>query len=403
MKPIKFVVIGIGGYSLVHIQAVEWLEELGLAKLVGVVALEEERKTKLDNVNSLEDKGIQLYKSIDHFFETGVNTADALTVPIGIHMHVPVSIQAMQAGLDVYCEKPIAATVQEVDKLIEAKNKTGRKITIGYQHIYSNSMQSLKKRICSGKLGKVNSASLLCGWPRSLQYFQRNNWAGKLKVGKDWILDSPANNAQSHYLLNTLFLSSPDPKHSANPVEVQAELYRANQIESTDLVQMKIKTDTGTDCHIILAHSNWKELGPRIKLECEKGTITWQNDIGESKIKYTNGETEEFRNDTHKNWRLDGFKDFVEAIQKNRDPICIPELARPQTVAINAMHENCPEIIQVPEEFITEKEDYEMFPPDSKGNFRRINDLDKYLVEAFENNVFLSKLRIPWAKKVKPI
>ena len=51
------------------------------------------------------------------------------------------------------------------------------------------------------------------------------------------------------------------------------------------------------------------------------------------------------------------------------------------------------------EEFISEKEDFEMYPPDSKGNFRRINDLDKYLIEAFEKDKFLSELSIPWAKK----
>ena len=196
MQQLRFVIIGIGGYSLVHLAAIDWLQEQGLAQLTGVVALESERKTKPELIRSLQDKGIPLYGTIDDFFQNGTDTADVLTVPIGIHQHVPVSIRAMQHGLDVYCEKPLAATVQEADALIEVKNETGRKIAVGYQHIYSNSMQQLKRLIHDGKLGRVQSISLLCGWPRSKQYYRRNNWAGKLKLSEHWILDSPANNAQ---------------------------------------------------------------------------------------------------------------------------------------------------------------------------------------------------------------
>ncbi len=50
---------------------------------------------------------------------------------------------------------------------------------------------------------------------------------------------------------------------------------------------------------------------------------------------------------------------------------------------------------------MTEKEDFEIYPPDVKGNFRKINNLDEYLLEAFEKDVFLSELEIPWAKTVK--
>ena len=77
-----------------------------------------------------------MYESVSRFIADGSGTADVLTVPLGIHMHVPVSIDAMRAGLNVYCEKPVAATVQEVDALIAAKNETGRSVAIGYQHIY---------------------------------------------------------------------------------------------------------------------------------------------------------------------------------------------------------------------------------------------------------------------------
>lgn len=53
----KFVVIGLGGYGLVHINAVRWLERQGMGKLVGVVALEVDRAARPDLVESLKSGG----------------------------------------------------------------------------------------------------------------------------------------------------------------------------------------------------------------------------------------------------------------------------------------------------------------------------------------------------------
>ncbi|MBK7256336.1 MAG: Gfo/Idh/MocA family oxidoreductase [Ignavibacteriae bacterium] len=208
MEPVRFVVIGLGGYGLVHIEAVRWLARQGLGRLTGVVALPVDRAARPDMVASLQQEGVVLYESVEQFMSSGIRTADVLTVPIGIHEHVPVSIAAMEAGLHVYCEKPVAGTVQEVDQLIAARDRTGRHCVIGFQHIYSNSLRQLKARIQGGRLGSLTRATLFSGWPRSKQYFTRNEWTGKLRIGQDWILDSPANNANAHYLLNILYAGS---------------------------------------------------------------------------------------------------------------------------------------------------------------------------------------------------
>jgi predicted dehydrogenase len=165
----------------------------------------------------------------------------------------------MRAGLHVYCEKPVAATVQEVDKLIEAKKETGRSVAVGFQHIYSNSIQKLKSRICGGELGKVRFLTLVCGWPRSETYYRRNEWAGKLRVGEEWILDSPANNAHAHYLMNALYLCSSAAGKAENPTEIRAELYRANRIEGPDTVLLRFATTGGSSAFVIFTHANGRE------------------------------------------------------------------------------------------------------------------------------------------------
>jgi predicted dehydrogenase len=400
MDPIRFAVIGLGGYGLSHIEAVRWLAREGQAKLVGVVALEIDRRQRPDLVNALLKEGTGLFDSIDQFMDTAVDAADVLTVPLGIHQHVPVSIRAMKAGLHVYCEKPVAATVQEVDNLIAAEHETGRLVAIGYQHVYSNSMQKLKARICDGRLGRVQSLSLACGWPRSVQYFSRNEWAGRLRCDGMWILDSPANNAHAHYVMNALYLSATAPRSAGTPATVRAELFRANAIESADTVQLQMVTDEETKIHIVLTHDNRYENGPIMHCICEKGTAYWQSDSGKTYVRYANGTHEEFDNLTHPQWRYEGFRNLVDAINGRAAVTCTPLLARAQTLAINLMHESCPSIRAIPDRFVSTVEDWELWPPNTRGTFRRIASMEEYLHLAFVEGRFFSELGVGWAEGV---
>ncbi len=396
MEPVRFVVVGLGGYGLVHIEAVRWLSRNGLGRLAGVVALDFDRNARPAMVADLEKEGVTLYRSVEEFFQRGVPTADVLTVPIGIHQHVPVSCAALEAGLHVYCEKPVAATVQEVDRLIAAEAASHRKVAIGFQHVYGSSMQRLKQLLHAGRIGHVREISLMCGWPRSVKYFQRNEWAGRLKVGPDWILDSPANNAHAHYVMNALFLASTELHHAASPATLRAELWRAHRIESADTVQCRMTTDGGVDVSILVTHANGFANGPIMHVTGDRGRIYWLTDEGRATVIDGSGRPETFDNRTHPLWRYDGFKNLAEAIRTGGPVGCPPVMARAQTLAVNLMHESCRDIVTVPEQYITELEDWEMYPPDTRGVFRRIIGMDEAMHVAFHERAFLSELGLDW-------
>ena len=399
MEPLRFTVIGLGGFGLVHLQAIEWLEEQEKGKLTGIVALDIDRKKRPDLVESYQKAGIRFFDDVNDFFENGVDTTDVLTVPIGIHQHVPVSIRAMRAGLDVYCEKPVAATIQEVDELIEAAEKTGRTIAIGYQHIYSHSINEIKKRMLDSRLGRPLSVKLMSGWPRSIQYFTRNNWTGKLRLNDHWILDSIANNACAHFVLNALHLSVQRPEKEAAIENVQAELYRAYGIESADTVAIRFQTDDELNGYIFMTHTNRYENGPIMHIRCEHGFAYWQTNNGKTYIRYDDGQIEEFDNLANPKWQFAGFDDLVDAINNGRSPLCTPELARMQTAVINAMHDSCPKIETIPSPFVYEIDDWEIFPPDTKGHFHRVKNMDEYMHIAFTEELFPSEMNVPWATK----
>lgn len=69
--------------------------------------------------------------------------------------HCPITVAAFEAGKHVLCEKPMAATTEDAQKMMDAWRKSGKKFTIGYQNRFRTDSQMLKRTCEEGKLGEV--------------------------------------------------------------------------------------------------------------------------------------------------------------------------------------------------------------------------------------------------------
>lgn len=69
--------------------------------------------------------------------------------------HCPITVAAFEAGKHVLCEKPMAATTEDAQKMMDAWKKSGKKFTIGYQNRFRPDAQALKRACEEGKLGEV--------------------------------------------------------------------------------------------------------------------------------------------------------------------------------------------------------------------------------------------------------
>jgi predicted dehydrogenase len=72
------------------------------------------------------------------------------------HWHSTISIAAMQAGKDVYCEKPMVQTVAEGQSVVEAQEKTGRIFQVGSQYVTSLVYQKARDLVAAGAIGEIN-------------------------------------------------------------------------------------------------------------------------------------------------------------------------------------------------------------------------------------------------------
>ena len=95
--------------------------------------------------------------------------------------HAELAIQAMEAGAHVLIEKPLASTLQDCDRIIEAAMRTGRKTGVVSQRRWYQPIQRMKKAIDEGKIGAPALGTIqMLGW-RDRSYFESDAWRGSWK------------------------------------------------------------------------------------------------------------------------------------------------------------------------------------------------------------------------------
>ncbi len=86
---------------------------------------------------------------------------DAVCIATPDHWHAIQAIQAMEAGKDVYVEKPLTITIKEGRAMVEAQKRTGRICAVGLNRRGSSIYRKLSREVPAGLIGKVTTARAL--------------------------------------------------------------------------------------------------------------------------------------------------------------------------------------------------------------------------------------------------
>ncbi len=333
-EPISVILVGIGGYGEVYLSALLAAKAEGILRLDAVADPEPTRCRHLDELHA---RGIPVFES---FEDVPDREGERLTVvSSSIHTHCELTCQALSRGHHVLCEKPAAATVAEVDRMIEASHRSGRFVAIGFQWSFSTPILALKRDLRAGQYGEPRRLKSLTLWPRDEDYYRRNDWAGRLRhAGGAWVLDSPANNAMAHDLHNMLFLLGPDDDRSARPVEVQAETYRAFDIETFDTAAIRVRTEEGTELLFLASHAVEEDRHPTFVIECADAVIRYDGEMSPIVAELSDGTTREYASP----WSEDQIRKLwvcADAVALDAPIPCGLEAARSHTLVVNGIHE----------------------------------------------------------------
>lgn len=169
MKPLKVGVIGCG--SIAQFRHLPEYKMNQNVQLTAVCDIDEHR------VNQVADTyGVRAYTSYKAMIESG--EVEAVSVCTSNFLHAPITIAALQAGIHVLCEKPMATSEEEARAMIKASVESGKKLMIAHNQRFVPSHQKARQLIESGQIGKIYSfrTAFGHGGPESWSVEGKEGW-----------------------------------------------------------------------------------------------------------------------------------------------------------------------------------------------------------------------------------
>ena len=161
MKEVRIGINGAGHISHRHMTIYEniqrYAEQLGFTgKVVACAEVNPKRLKAWGERYGFDEK--DLYTDFREMLKR--DDIDAIDVCVFHNLHTPISVEAMKAGYDVYCEKPSAATYRDAMIAIDCAKKLGRKLHIQLSTIMTHQTRVAREMVESGDLGEIYYVNL---------------------------------------------------------------------------------------------------------------------------------------------------------------------------------------------------------------------------------------------------
>lgn len=384
---IRAALVGVSGYGRWHLLMAMEQKMLGRLELAGVTVINRREQDAV--CRRLARLGVPVFDTFEEMMAALAGRIDLLLLPTGIQWHAPMTLAGLRAGAHVLVEKPVAATMGEVEAIEAVQAESGRLVAVGYQDLYDPLTHAIKERVLRGGIGPLRTVKVRGQWPRSSAYYARNNWAGRLRVDGACVLDSPVNNAFAHFLMLALFWAGESAETVAGIAEIDAELYRAGRIESFDTVCLRLRTHHGVEILFLGSHAGQEEVAPEVRLLGDDGSITWIYERA-CTVSRNGGPDETLPVPAQLDVRLRVLDAVLDRLETGAGFVVTPAMVREHTRLINALHEFFP-IHDVPPAHLEIK-------ANGQGVYHRVRDFDRVAERAAEHGQFFSETGALWAR-----
>src|SRR4051812_45417897 len=150
-QKLRYCIVGLGRISLQHFMPACKMSQY--AQVTAFVSGHRDKAEKYAAEYGVPAKNIYDYTNFDEIAKNG--EIDAVYIALPNSMHAEYTIRAAKAGKHVLCEKPMATSVEDCKKMIEACRSANRKLMIAYRCQYEPTNLHAVQLIREGKLGKI--------------------------------------------------------------------------------------------------------------------------------------------------------------------------------------------------------------------------------------------------------
>jgi len=256
--------------------------------------------------------------------------------------HADQGISAASRGIHVIVEKPLDISVEKADRLIEACRQAGVKLGIFFQDRFSPGAQDLMALVDENRIGRPLLATAHVKWYREPEYYSQSRWRGT------WNLDGGgAVMNQGIHTIDLLVWLLGKPRQVFGYTRTLL-----HDIETEDTAVAVIEFESGALATYEATTSAYPGQPRKIHLTGSKGTATLEHDqlSSLSLLGEEHGDSEEKSPGSVENTScptvsdVSGHRrvmeDFIEAIEKNRPPMCDGPDARRSVQLVQAIYES---------------------------------------------------------------
>lgn len=167
----RYAVIGCGRISPNHLVAAQKTD----LEIVAICDLRED--AMIDKIKKFEltDK-TKMYKDYIEMLENERPELVAIATESG--KHAQIAVDCINHGCNVIIEKPIALSLEDADKIIEAGKRNNVKVCACHQNRFNKSIQMIRSALEKGRFGKLLHGTAHIRWSRDHEYYDRASWRG---------------------------------------------------------------------------------------------------------------------------------------------------------------------------------------------------------------------------------
>lgn len=167
-EKVRFVVIGAGHIGKRHAEMIRREEEGELVAFVDIRSKEE---------CGAQDFDVPFFTSMEELFASGLDF-DVANVCTPNGLHASQSLEALENRKHVVCEKPMALSKADCEKVIFKSLQMSKQVFCVMQNRYSPPSQWIKSIVEDGTLGEIFMVQLNCYWNRDDRYYKPGGWKG---------------------------------------------------------------------------------------------------------------------------------------------------------------------------------------------------------------------------------